>query len=465
MKFRDDFIFGAATAAYQCEGSTDVDGKGPCCWDVFLKETNGYNPNPASDFYNLYEEDLKNCKKFGINGIRISLAWTRIFPDKNSEVNQKGVEYYHNLFKACLENNVEPLVTLHHFDTPYELNKNGDFTNRETVEAFYEYAKFCINEFKEVKKWATFNEIWPWASNQFISGTFPPGIKYDLVKTIDCIHNMNYAHAKVVNYYKENNFDGQIGIVHSLQSKYPIDDKEENIDAAKREDAITNGLTLDATYLGYYSDETMKYIQKILDGNNIKVEFNPADFEEMKKAAPKVDFVGINYYSSSFLRAYDGENDLHHNGTGDKGTARRRLKAIAEEVYREDLEKTDWDWIIYPQGLYDMLIRMNKYENCRDVYITENGIGIKEELNENNTVEDDQRIKYVKDHLEMVLKAIEDGVNVKGYYLWSLMDMFSWSNGYNKRYGFFFVDFDTLERYPKKSAYWWKELSETKELK
>lgn len=138
---------------------------------------------------------------------------------------------------------------------------------------------------------------------------------------------------------------------------------------------------------------------------------------------------------------------------------------MSEEIKPEGLPRTDWDWIIYPQGLYDMIMRVSEYENCKKIYITENGMGIKEELNENNTAEDDQRIDYVKDHLEVVLKANENGANVKGYYLWSLMDMFSWSNGYNKRYGFFFVDFDNQKRYPKKSAYWFKNLSETKELK
>ncbi|MDO4593834.1 MAG: 6-phospho-beta-galactosidase [Tissierellia bacterium] len=465
MKFDKDFIFGGATAAYQCEGAINEDGKGVVCWDKYLEETNGYNPEPASDFYNMYKEDLENCEKFGINGIRISIAWTRIFPNGDGQVNKKGVEHYHNLFRECIKRGVEPLVTLHHFDTPYELNKNGDFTNKATVDLFVRYAKFCLKEFNEVQKWATFNEIWPWSSCQYLIGTFPPAIKYDLEKTVKCIHNMLLAHAMVVNYFKDTEIPGEIGIVHSLQTKYPIDDDPKNIDAAKREDAITNGMALDATYLGYYSPETMKYLNKIFDGNGLSLSFDEEDFEIMKKAAGRCDFLGINYYSSQWLRAYDGENDTFHNGTGERGTAKRKLKAIAEEVQRDDLPKTDWDWIIYPQGLYDMIMRIvNDYPNYNKIYITENGIGIKEELNENNTVEDTQRIDYVRDHLKVVLKAIEHGANIKGYYLWSLMDMFSWSNGYNKRYGFFFVDFDTMKRYPKRSAYWWKELSQTKEL-
>lgn len=196
-------------------------------------------------------------------------------------------------------------------------------------------------------------------------------------------------------------------------------------------------------------------------------DFDPSKDEmaEIKKSAGRMDFLGINSYNANWYKAYEGENYHHHNGTGDKGTSKSMLKGMGQEVKPEGLPRTDWDWIIYPQGLYDMIMRVSEYENCNKIYITENGMGIKEELNENKTVEDDDRIDYVRDHLDVVLRANENGANVKGYYLWSLMDMFSWSNGYNKRYGFFFVDFETQERYPKKSAYWFKELSETKELR
>jgi len=467
MKFSNDFIFGGATAAYQCEGATKEDGKGLVCWDVYYKETDGYNPDPASDFYHKYKEDIDNCVKFGINGIRVSIAWTRIFPKGYGEINELGVKHYHELFKYAIENGVEPLVTLHHFDTPYELNKNGDFTNREVQNYFIEYAKFCLNEFSEVTHWATFNEIWPWSVNQYITGTFPPGEKYQYNKTVECIHGMLYSHAVIVNYFNDNNINGEIGVIHSLESHYPYKKNDpSSVEAAKRVDAIANGLALEASFEGKYSQETLGRVNHILVTNGFE-EFNPdpSDIEEMKRACDRIDFLGINSYSAHWHKDYEGENFHHHNGTGDRGTFKSALKGMSEEIKPEGLPRTDWDWIIYPQGLYDMIMRVSEYKNCKKIYITENGMGIKEELNENNTVEDDQRIDYVKDHLEVVLKANENGANVKGYYLWSLMDMFSWSNGYNKRYGFFFVDFDNQKRYPKKSAYWFKNLSETKELK
>lgn len=465
MKFKDDFIFGGATAAYQCEGATKEDGKGLVCWDVFYEENDLYDPDPASGFYHEYKQDIDNCAKFGINGIRISIAWTRIFPEGSGKVNQKGVDHYHDLFKYCLDNGVEPYVTLHHFDTPYELNKGGDFTSEKVREDFLAYAKFCLDEFTEVKKWASFNEIWPWSVNQFITGTFPPGKKYRFDLAVENIHGMLTCHAKALNYFKDNNKEGEFGVIHSLETYYSIDEKPENIEAAKRYDAIANGLCIESVLTGSYTKETLDRVNYILEVNGFdKFVADEADLAEMKKASPRLDFLGINSYQAHWMKEYEGENLHIHNGTGDKGSFKSQLKGMGEEVKRDDIPKTDWDWSIYPQGLYDMIMRVSAYENCKKIYITENGLGLKEELNIEKTVNDDARIDYVRDHLKAVLKANENGANVAGYFLWSLMDMFSWSNGYNKRYGFFFVDFDTLERYPKKSAYWWKELTETKEL-
>lgn len=465
MKFPENFIFGGATAAYQCEGATKEDGKGLVCWDVFYDENDLYDPDPASGFYYKFKEDIDNCVKFGINGIRVSIAWTRIFPKGYGEVNQKGIDHYHELFKYAEENNVEVYVTLHHFDTPYELNKAGDFSNKKVVEYFIDYAKFCIDEFTEVKKWATFNEIWPWSVNQFITGTFPPGEKYKFDKAVKNIHGMLTAHAHIVNYFKDSNKEGEIGVIHSLETYYSIDEDPKNIEAAKRYDAIANGLAIESSLLGYYTEETLNRVNYILDINGFE-DFKPeqGDIEVMSKAANRLDFLGINSYQAHWMKEYEGENLHIHNGTGDKGSFKSQLKGMGEEVKRDDIPKTDWDWSIYPKGLYDMIMRVSEYENCKKIYITENGLGLKEELNDDNTVEDDSRIEYVKDHLKAVLKANEDGANVQGYFLWSLMDMFSWSNGYNKRYGFFFVDFESLERFPKKSAYWWKELSQSKKL-
>ena len=459
-----DFMLGGATAAYQAEGATKEGGKGPVAWDEFLEKQGRFSPDPASDFYHKFQEDIKLCEKFSIDSIRISIAWTRIFPNGTGEVNQEGVDYYHRVFEECNKRNVTPFVTLHHFDTPKSLFDNGDFLNRDTIDAFVKYAEFCFNEFKEVRFWSTFNEIYPVATNQYLLGVFPPGIKFDFTKIIQCLHNMMLAHAMTVNLFKEGNYPGEIGVVHSLETKYPASESEADKRAAFLEDALSIRFLLDATYLGYYSEETMEAIDYICKLNNATYEFKEADFEIMKKAANRNDYLGINHYQCHFIKSYDGESMIHHNGTGDKGSSVYRVKGIGERIYREDLPRTDWDWLIYPEGMYDILMRIkNDYPNYNKIYITENGMGYKDEF-EDGVIMDKARIDYVKVYLEAISDAIRDGVNVKGYFIWSLMDLFSWTNGYNKRYGLFYVDFETQKRYPKESAYWYKTVSETKTI-
>ena len=466
MKFNQDFVFGGATAAYQCEGSTRAYGKGKVAWDDYLEKQGRFTADPASDFYHQYPVDLKLCKQFGVKAIRISIAWSRIFPLGKGQVNQEGVDFYHRVFQECHKNGVEPYVTLHHFDTPDALHKKGDFLIQETVDAYVEFAKFCFEEYKdEVTYWFTFNEVWPIATCQYIEGTFPPGIKFDINKAVWSMHNMMLAHAKAVVAYKSKNYSGKIGIIHSLETKYAYDEnKPEDHQAAKVDDVLANQFLLDATFLGEYTEDTMNVIQNLLALHNGSFEAPEADLEVMKEAAKLNDYLGMNHYQSNFLQAYDGENFIHHNGTGEKGTKRFRLKGVGERMFKEGIETTDWDWLIYPEGMYDMIMRIkNQYPNYKAIYITENGMGYKDTF-EDGLIFDEPRIDYIKKHLSYLLKAIEDGANVKGYFLWSLMDVFSWSNGYNKRYGLFYVDYETQKRYPKASAYWFKRVAETREL-
>lgn len=461
-KLPKDFIFGGATAAYQAEGATNIDGKGRVAWDTYLEENYWYTAEPASDFYHRYPVDLELSEKFGVNGIRISIAWSRIFPTGYGEVNPQGVDYYHRLFKECIKRNVEPFVTLHHFDTPETLHSNGDFLNRDNVQHFVDYAEFCFKEFTEVKYWTTFNEIGPIGDGQYLVGKFPPGMHYDFEKVFQSHHNMMVAHAKAVVLFKEQGHQGEIGVVHALPTKYPFNPNDpEDVRAAELEDILHNKFILDATYLGHYSDKTMDGVNHILSVNGGKLDLREEDFEILEAAKDLNDFLGINYYMSDWMRGFEGESEITHNSKGNKGGSKYQLKGIGQREYDVDVPRTDWDWMIYPQGLYDQIMRVkNDYPNYKKIYITENGLGYKDEF-VNNTVQDNARIDYVKQHLEVIADAIEDGANVKGYFIWSLMDVFSWSNGYEKRYGLFYVDFETQERYPKKSAYWYKKLAET----
>ncbi len=466
MQFPDDFYFGGSTAAYQVEGETRTHGKGKVAWDVFLEEQGRFSPDPASDFYNRYEEDLTLCERFGINAIRVSIAWSRIVPEGTGSVNQEGVDFYHRLFAACHAHGVEPFVTLNHFDTPEALWSQGNFLNRATIDAFVDYARFCFAEYgDEVSHWFTFNEMDAVATNSFVEGVWPHGEKYRLDLAFQSLNNMMVAHARAVCLYHEMGGTGEIGVVHNLEPKYPYDPSSvDDIMAARAEDVLQNRFLLDATFLGEYQPETLEVANNLAELAGGSLDIHPEDIAWLKAAVPYNDCLGINNYMCKFLAASDGENDIHHNGTGDKGTSRWRVKGIGEHRNREGIPTTDWDWIIYPEGLFDLLMRIkNDYPNYKKIYITENGMGYKDDLVD-GVVDDQPRIDYLRGYLEWLLRAMEGGVNVDGYFVWSLQDQFSWNNGYNKRYGLFYVDFETQRRIPKASAYWFKNLAQTHRL-
>ncbi len=463
--FPENFIFGAATAAFQAEGAIDEGNKGKTYWEDYLEQQGVFDPSSASDFYHQYPLDLKLAQDFGINGIRISIAWTRIFPEGSGEPNQDGVAFYHRLIDECLANNVEPFVTLHHFDTPYPLYQKGDWLSVEMVTAFVKFAEFCFAEYGDkVNYWITINEPWSVVAGQYIIGHFPPNIKYDLPKAIQSLHNMMVGHARVVKVFKEGQYSGEIGVVHILESKYPITDTTENQTAAQYEHILANQFLLDATFKGEYTEETMTVIAAILKANDGTLTITAEEKALLKYAADCTDFLGINYYASHFLQAYTGESQIHHNGTGEKGSSVFALKGVGERVNNPAIPTTDWDWPIYPQGLEDMLLYVKeRYPNYKKIYVTENGMGDKDLLVA-ETVADENRIDYVRLHLQAILNAIDQGVIVEGYFIWSLMDVFSWTNGYTKRYGLFYVDFETQKRYAKQSAYWYKTISTKKKL-
>ena len=463
QKLPHDFVWGGATAAYQVEGSTQVDGKGKTMWDDYLKKQGRFSPDPASDFYNRYPEDIRLAKKYGLNAIRVSIASTRIFPEGHGQVNQSGVDYYHKLFKECLDNGIEPYVSLHHFDSPKTLFDNGDWLNRKNIDYFVDYAKFCFNEFKEVKNWFTINELISLAYSQYIAGTFPPNHHFDVTSAIQAEHNELVAHARVVNLYKEMGLPGRIGLIHVIQPVYPISTSTEDKHAAKLQDAFLNKFLLDGTFLGYYSDDTMASINEILQLNNAHLDIQDGDLAILAKAASQNDIFGLNYYQNQFIKAYHGESENHFNGTGDKGTSSFKFKGVGETVKKPGVPTTDWDWNIFPQGLYDTLKRISHdYPNCKTIYVTENGLGYKDKfVSPDKIIDDTPRIDFIDQHVAALLKARSEGVNVQGYFVWSLQDQFSWANGYNKRYGLFYVDFKTQKRYIKRSALWFKELADT----
>ena len=457
------FVWGGATAAYQVEGATKVDSKGKTMWDDYLKAQGRFSPDPASDFYHLYPEDIELAKLYGLNAIRVSIAWTRIFPDGYGEPNQAGVAYYHRLFKCCLDNGITPYVSLHHFDSPKTLFDDGDWLNRKNIDYFVDYVDFCFKEFPEVKNWFTINELISLAFSQYIQGNFPPNHHFDVTSAIQAQHNELLAHARVVNLFKEKGYQGRIGLIHVLQPVYPYPDTPANEHAAALEDAFMNRFLLDGTFKGEYTPETMALINELLKANHAKLEIEPGDMDVLKQASTQNDYFGMNYYQPSFVAAYEGESTNSFNGTGEKGTSSFKFQGVGQHVKNPDVPTTDWDWNIYPAGMYDMLKRVaREYPNSKTIYITENGLGYKDKYEGiGNLIEDDKRIDFIDQHVAALLKARSEGVDVQGYFVWSLQDQFSWANGYNKRYGLFYVNFETQAREIKKSALWFREVGKT----
>ena len=467
-KLPGGFVWGAATAAYQTEGSTKVAGKGKTMWDDYLVAQGRFLPDPASDFYNRYEEDIRLAAEHGVNAIRVSIPWSRIFPNgDDAKPIAEGVAHYHELFACCNKYGVEPYVTLHHFDTPATLFDAGDWLNRRTVDAFVRYAEFCFREYTEVGNWFTINELISLSHSQYIQGNFPPSHRFDVESGIQSQHNELVAHARVINLYKdldaELNLGGRIGMVNVLTPAYPATDSKADRHAADLYNAFYTDFIMDGAFLGYYSERTMALIDEILDANGAELTIEDGDMEELAKAAPRNDMFGLNYYQSAFIAAYDGESTNSFNGTGDKGTSCFKFKGVGQQVDIPGIPTTDWDWVIYPQGLYDVLKRISTiYPNLPTVYITENGLGHKDpEPDTAGIVEDPERIDFVDQHLEKILQARSENVDVQGYFIWSLQDQFSWANGYNKRYGLIYIDFKDQKRYLKQSALWYKELADT----
>ena len=265
QRFPDNFVFGGATAAYQVEGACQSHGKGKVAWDDYLAQQGRFSPEPACDFYNRYDSDLELCERFGMNGIRVSIAWSRIFPDGGvGEPNPEGVAFYHNLFASCRAHGVEPYVTLHHFDSPAAIYANGDFLNRDAIDAFEAYARFCFDEYPEVTRWFTFNEIAAATLNRYVEGTWPQGKKGCLHECLQAQHNMMLAHARAVLAYKQGGYPGTIGVIHALEYKYPYDPAcPGDIQAAKNDDVLQNRLLLDATFRGDYAPDTLQIIEHL----------------------------------------------------------------------------------------------------------------------------------------------------------------------------------------------------------
>ena len=438
--FPSDFLWGVATASYQIEGAYNEDGKGESIWDRFAHTpgtiVDGSNGDVACDHYHRYREDVKLMKELNINSYRFSVSWPRIFPCGRGNVNRKGLDFYKSLIEELLKNNIKPMLTLYHWDLPQHLQFHGGWVNPETSEAFVEYAVTLFEEFNGlVDLWATFNEPWCISFLSHQMGKHAPGIE-DYPTALKVAHNLLTAHGETVKVFKERGFSGEIGIVLNLSPVHSFTDSPEDREAANFMDCYKNRWFLDPLFKGVYPEELF---QVFVDNFG---DFTKG-YKDISGASEKMDFLGINYYSRDVVQ-YDDSEIL-------------KAKPVMVEA-----ERTDMGWEIYPEGLGEILSQVHNDYGAMPLYITENGAALKDEL-KNGEVHDWQRIEFLKNHFKSAYQAIQSGIDLRGYFIWTLMDDFEWECGYTKKFGLFHVNYeDNLQRTWKDSAKWLREFLENK---
>lgn len=457
--FPDNFLWGASTSAYQVEGAWNEDGKGPSVIDMCNHPEGTADFKIASDHYHRYKEDVRLFAEMGLKAYRFSIAWTRIIPEGTGEINEKGIAFYNNLIDELLKYNIEPIITMFHFDLPYALEKKGGWLNRDTIDAFVQYAKILFENFGEkVKYWLTINEQNTMILHPGAIGT-PKGSSLPTKKELyQQNHHMLLAQARAMQLCHEMFPKNKIGPALNTTAMYGETCNPLDAIAAHNWESIRCWNFLDAAVCGRYNNLAYSYLKD----RGYAPEIDDGDMEILKNAHP--DFIAINYYSTATIAASknDGTDVSPRAGDqqimlGEKGVYR-----AAENPY---VGKTKYGWVVDPIGLRMTLRKVSERYNL-PILITENGIGSPDVLEKDGTINDDYRIDYIKKHISQLQLAITDGVNLMGYCPWSAIDVVSTHQGYAKRYGFIYVDRDEfdlkdLRRIKKKSFYWYKKVIST----
>ncbi len=418
--FGKDFVFGVATAAYQIEGG-QTDGRGTSIWDSF-SATPGHTDQgdsgiEACDHYARWAEDLDLIRDGGFDAYRFSFAWPRLIPEGTGAINQAGVDFYDRLIDGMLERGIRPFATLYHWDLPSTLQDKGGWMNRDIAKWFADYAVLVQNKFGDrLASIATINEPWCVAFLSHFLGAHAPGYR-DLRAGARAMHHVLYAHGSAVNAMRAEGAK-DLGIVLNLSYGMPASDSEADKRAVRLWDGVFNRWYLDGVLKGAYPEDVVSIIEPYL----------PEGFEkDMDVVGTPIDWLGINYYSRN-LTAHDPDRPV-----------------FPVKQVEGPLEKTEMGWEIYPEGLENLLVRIKDEYPAIPIYVTENGMA------EVEGTDDPRRTNYYSDHLKTVLRAKEKGVDMRGYFAWSLLDNFEWSFGYSKRFGLVHVDYKTQKRTPKAS--------------
>ncbi|MRS16035.1 beta-glucosidase [Enterobacteriaceae bacterium RIT691] len=455
--FPKNFLWGAATAAYQVEGAHNEDGKGLSIWDVFshLPGTTYQNTNGdvAVDHYHRMQEDVALMAEMGLQSYRFSISWPRLLPEGRGRVNEAGVTFYSDLIDTLLKHNIVPMITLYHWDLPQALQDEGGWEVRSTAEAFEEYARLCYARFGDrVKLWATFNETIVFIGHGYITGSHPPSVR-DPARAAQACHQVFIAHALAVKAFREMQISGQIGFVNVLQPHTALTDSAEDKIATELADAIHTHWLYDPVLKGHYPAELLAQTQSLWG----VPRFEAGDDALLRDNI--CDFIGLNYYRRETVVANPGETSTSSNHSGEPNAGNEfGFKGLFKFVKNPDGVYTDWDWEIWPQGLTDGIMMIKERYGNIPMYITENGLGAKDPI-VNGEIVDDPRIDYLRMHIDAMENAMDQGADVRGYYPWSFIDLLSWLNGYKKQYGFVYVDHNqNLARKRKKSYFWYKSV-------
>lgn len=435
--FPPDFLWGAATSAYQIEGAWKEDGKGLSIWDTFVHQPGRIWQNQhgdvACDHYHRWQEDIALMKAIGLKAYRFSISWPRILPEGRGCVNERGLDFYRRLVDGLLEANIEPFVTLYHWDLPQTLQDQGGWPVRNTARAFVEYADHVSRALGDrVRYWITLNEPFIVAWLGHLLGIHAPG-HTDQDEMLATAHHLLLAHGWSLPIIRQNSPGAKVGITLDLVPMTPATEAFADRYAAWLQDGFRNRWLLDPLAARGYPAEVAHHF-------NYRLGFiEPGDFEVI---ATPIDFLGLNYYSRQIIAARNAQQGDFH-------------PVVVPPSPQAEI--TEMDWEVYPKGLFDILTRLTYEYRFPELYITENGAAF-EDHRQDQKIDDHKRVRYLETHFQQALCAIQVGVPLKGYFVWSLMDNFEWAQGYSKRFGLIYVDYTTLERIPKKSAHWYHQV-------
>jgi len=451
LKFGKDFIWGAATAAYQIEGASSEDGRGESIWDRFCespgKIIDSSNGSRACEHYRLWRKDVEIMKWMGLRGYRFSLAWPRILPGGVGPVNARGLDFYDKLVDALLEANIEPFVTLYHWDLPQALEDSGGWPARRTADAFVVYADVVTRRLGDrVKNWITHNEPWCASVLGYARGVQAPGRK-NPTEALAAAHHLLLSHGWAVRVARANVPNCKVGIALNLVPAEPASTSAADVDACRACDGEANRWFLDPLYgRGYPSDVIADRLQ---DGTLTAGTLSFVQSGDLDAIAEPTDFLGVNYYVRTIARS------------GRIAEEQNLPRAVIPTG-----EVTAMGWEVYPDGLERILRYVHERFAPPCIYVTENGAAYSDPCPDaDRAIADRARRLYIERHLQAAHRAIAAGVPLKGYFLWSLLDNFEWAEGYTKRFGLVWVDYETQERLPKESAHWYRRVVATRSLR